>query len=185
MLTSITTTGGHHVQFTIVLMRKPFRWLAGLLVAALAGSSAAMIGASPASALTYHRWVVDANEVKVADAQEENWWWDNGDEVQLGVIAFRTVLGSPGTTSAWYVGNDLRDALPSGADDGQVLPDPRQHRSRRLRLRAPERIGLTSPAATTRPSSAPSRWPWKRTRRPTATWRACSGKLGDHHGHRS
>ena len=104
-------------------MRKPFRWLAGLLVAALAGSSAAMIGASPANVLTYQRWVVDANEVKVADAQEENWWWDNGDEVQLGVIAFRTVLGSPGTTSAWYVGNDLR-TLCSGADDGQVCPIP-------------------------------------------------------------
>ena len=104
--------------------RNPLRVLAALLVLALAGSSAALLNASPASAaLTYHRWAIDANEVKVADAQEENWWWDNGDEVQLGVIAFRTVLGSPGTTHAWYVGNDLR-TLCSGADDGKVCSIP-------------------------------------------------------------
>ena len=101
----------------------PFRVLAGLLVAALVSSSAVLIGSSPASALTYHRWAIDANQVKVADAQEENWWWDNGDEVQLAVIGFRTVLGSPGTTSAWYVGNNLQ-TLCSGADDGKVCSIP-------------------------------------------------------------
>jgi len=110
-------------RFRIPTKRSPIRWVAAVLVAALACSSTAMIGTSPAHALSYHRWAIDANTVKVADAQEENYFWDNGDEVQLGVIAFRTVLGTPGSTHAWYVGNNLQ-TLCSGADDGKVCAVP-------------------------------------------------------------
>ncbi|MEJ7585650.1 MAG: hypothetical protein WKF43_16565 [Acidimicrobiales bacterium] len=68
--------------------------------------------------MTYNQWAIDANEVKVADAQEENYWWDNGDEVQVGVVGFRTVLGTRDSTRAWLVG-DLQTHC-SGADDGRV-----------------------------------------------------------------
>src|SRR5215207_4617744 len=105
-----------------VTRRRRFHRLAAVLVA-LASASAVMIESSPAHALTYHRWAIDANTVRVADAQEENYWWDNGDEVQMGVIAFNTVLGTPGSTNAWYVGNDL-STLCSGADDGRVCAVP-------------------------------------------------------------
>jgi hypothetical protein len=108
--------------FQAFTKRRRFRPLAAVLAAALASSSAIVIGSSPADALTYHQWAIDANTVRVADAQEES-WWQNGDEVQMGVIAFNTVLGTHGSTNAWYVGNNLQ-TLCEGADDGRVCAVP-------------------------------------------------------------
>lgn len=58
--------------FPAFTKRRRFHRLAAVLVAVAASSSAVVIGAAPADALTYHRWAIDANTVRVADAQEEN-----------------------------------------------------------------------------------------------------------------
>jgi hypothetical protein len=94
------------------------------LMALLAGSMLTMgvVGQpSPASARDTLTWFIDANRMRVPDAQEESLFSD-GDEPYAIIIAYRSRFGTPNSTFAVW-GGDLRE-LSGGADDGANLAIP-------------------------------------------------------------
>lgn len=69
-------------------------------------------------------WTIDANTLRVADPAEHAAWLvdPDGDEPYVGVIAYRSTVGTAGSTSAWFLGG-LQE-LSSDARAGHVLTIP-------------------------------------------------------------
>lgn len=105
----------------ITTRKKPTR---ALVMVLLVGSmlTVGVVGtSSPASARDTLTWFIDANRMRVPDAQEESLFSD-GDEPYAIVIGYRSRFGTPNSTfSVW--GGDLRE-LSGGADDGANLAIP-------------------------------------------------------------
>ena len=109
-------------------LRCPRRPSGRLLAATfLAATSLALTAAAPGAGaqvpppLRSPHWIMDADAIRVLDADEEAFGSD-GDELQLVVIAFRTTMGARGSTQAWKV-NSLRE-ICTGMDDGDRCTIP-------------------------------------------------------------
>lgn len=92
-----------------------------LLAAVIAASFLALPTVAQAADPSPIDWAIDQNTLVAVDAQEESWLSD-GDEPYIGVIAFRSKFGTPGSTTARFLGG-LKE-LHGGADDGDSMSIP-------------------------------------------------------------
>jgi len=67
-------------------------------------------------------WYIDANNLHVNNADEDDFWSD-GDEPKVAVVAFRTKLGVVGSTQAWKVSDWSVICENADGGDNCAIPD--------------------------------------------------------------